>query len=275
LSTPTIPTGRAGVLPRWSLLAYEMPGDDGPTRSHLWRHLRRLGALNLAHGSWAVPHSPSGDVEPALDPLCRRLRAAGASVRVAEVDGTCPEDHGLVDRLVLACTRLWAPFGGAADDVLRTAAGGPGPGGRLAEGVEALRQRFAATLPRDLVRSDEAETAARRLDDLTWIDGNVRRAEPPEHPAPACPMLAVAAVHPLVDGSLRVVARLDPLPPWRWEHAFAEFEAQLYRGDPGRPAVRHGTVTVCGPEAAMPGALDAVQARLDRFRGASPGSARP
>jgi hypothetical protein len=61
---------------------------------------------------------------------------------------------------------------------------------------------------------------------------------------------------------------LDPLPPWRWEHAFAEFESQLYRADPGRPAVRHGTVTVCGPEASVPGALDGIQARLDRFRSA-------
>lgn len=49
-------TGSDGV--RWLVLVVRVPADPSRHRVAVWRELRRVGALSLGQGTWAVPDAP-------------------------------------------------------------------------------------------------------------------------------------------------------------------------------------------------------------------------
>jgi hypothetical protein len=250
--------------PRWTALHYELPADDASTRAYLWRQMRARHAVNIHRGLWAVPQGPGADAS--LDAVVSRLRGSGAIVEMHPVTGDAPDADELHSRLVAACERLWSAFFSAADRL----ADGPGPRGDErgvvgpGRGLHALHGLFAQTLALDLAQSPAIARAVRRLDDLEWIEANVRRADAPA-PAAFATEVSVVSTVMLHDGSLRAVARLTPAPPPWWERAMAEFEATVYRPDPDRAPVRHGTTVLTGTPDNLSRALAHVEERIARF----------
>jgi hypothetical protein len=251
---------------RWTALRYELPASDGSLRARLWRDLRGRQGLNLRHGLWAVPEVPGAPVH--LDRVVTRLRAAGAEVDAVPVE---PDDGDHHELLVRACEKLWNGFDEAADRLAGLLGAGPSAADHLARGLPDLHRAFRQTRPRDLVQSLAGEGAAQRLDDLEWMEANVRRPGPPVWPEPAVGrQLQLASTVLLADGTMRAVATVEPAPGVAWERAFAAFERDVYSPDPERTEIRHGTVVVTGPTAAVNTGLDAVVTRIGRFEASLP-----
>jgi ChrB-like protein len=57
-TVPLVPTARRTDL-SWTVLAVRLPAEPSRHRVAVWRELRRVGALSLGQGVWALPKSPA------------------------------------------------------------------------------------------------------------------------------------------------------------------------------------------------------------------------
>ncbi|MFF2779820.1 Chromate resistance protein ChrB [Streptomyces sp. NPDC058052] len=75
---------------RWLLLVVRLPSEPSRHRVAVWRELRKVGALSLGQGVWAVPDVPAfeGGVTRAL---ALTARAGGEAIRL-DAAGRDPED---------------------------------------------------------------------------------------------------------------------------------------------------------------------------------------
>jgi hypothetical protein len=66
----------------WLLLAYKVPTDPSSYRVEVWRQVRRLGAISLQQGLWALPDSKAN--RRALHKLAARVNDIGGHAYLLE-----------------------------------------------------------------------------------------------------------------------------------------------------------------------------------------------
>lgn len=96
-------------LARWLVLVVRVPADPSRHRVAVWRELRRIGALSLGQGTWAVPDVPgfAGGVTRVIE-LARR---GEGEVVVLDATGHTEQDGARLEALFTAeRTEEWTEF---------------------------------------------------------------------------------------------------------------------------------------------------------------------
>lgn len=92
----------------WRLITYRVPTEPSRHRVAIWRELRKVGAVALQQGTWALP---TGDL---FDAALRRARAlverADGSFFVAQVDGDDASNSDLESRFTAERQAEWTEF---------------------------------------------------------------------------------------------------------------------------------------------------------------------
>ena len=170
----------------WRLITYRLPPEPSRHRVAVWRELRRLGAVPLQHGTWALPEGRVFD--HGLTQVIAMISEAGGRPIVLRV----VDDPGAVSLEELFTAQReaeWAEFLGDCGkyeahlaDVFAKGTLTAAPAGQ--EGLARLRHLHRAILARDVFGAPSAADAERRLkecaDALERLAGQVRQAtEPP------------------------------------------------------------------------------------------------
>jgi hypothetical protein len=152
----------------WRIITYRLPTEPSRHRVAVWRELRRLGAVALQQGTWAIPTGEGFD--HGLDQVTETIEAAGGQPVVLTVG----EDDRSVAQLEALFTEQrqaeWAEFLGEClkyeaeleDEVAK---------GKLTlaeldeeeESLERLRRWYRSIRARDLFGAPSAADAERRL----------------------------------------------------------------------------------------------------------------
>lgn len=100
---------RTGPSSRWTVFVIRLPSDPSRHRVAVWRELRRVGAVQLGQGSWALPESGVfADFATRLIELVTQNDGEVCAFRAVSVDdGTAARVHNLYDTARLA---EWAEF---------------------------------------------------------------------------------------------------------------------------------------------------------------------
>jgi len=152
----------------WRLITYRLPAEPSRHRVAVWRELRRLGAVGLQQGTWAVPDGEP--FEAGFAQVVETIRAAGGEpvvLAVAEEEASSAQLEALFTAQREA---EWAEFlsdcgkyeNELADEVAK---------GKLTlaeldeeeESLERLRRWYRAIRARDLFGAPSAAEAERRL----------------------------------------------------------------------------------------------------------------
>jgi hypothetical protein len=255
---PALAIHSSGGWLRWSRFSYELPPDQSGRRRTLWRQLRRLDAVKLQPGEWAVAHDENDD--RGLDDLILAVTAAGGTSTLDLVGRSGVDDIERHVRLCRSCEALWDPFFNALDRAVHARRSGA-----TVADVDRLRKRYIAELPRDVVLSDSARRAAERLDDLG--DQVFARSEHRAPPAESSPdgRVEVVAGWALDTGAVRYVAEVRPTPTLAVERAFNTFEEETFRPTPDRIALRHGVFAFSCRRDARDEVLRTIRNRLRTF----------
>lgn len=64
-------------MANWLLLLYRLPTEPSRHRVAVWRHLRRLGAVHLEGGTWALPRSEG--TERSIEEVATTVRESGGA----------------------------------------------------------------------------------------------------------------------------------------------------------------------------------------------------
>ena len=152
----------------WRIITYRLPKEPSRHRVAVWRELRRLGAVSLQQGTWAVP---GGEVfDEGFGHVVETIAAAQGQPVVLAVAG----DDKSVEQLEALFTEQreaeWVEFIGdcakyeaeLADEVTK---------GKLTlaeldeeeQSLERLRRWYRTIRARDLFAAPSAPTAERRL----------------------------------------------------------------------------------------------------------------
>jgi hypothetical protein len=156
----------------WQVITYRVPADPSRHRVAIWRELRRLGAVPLQQGTWAVPDGEPFDTGFAQ--VIDGIRAAGGEpvvLAVADDEASTAQLEALFSgqreaewaEFVSDCGKYEAEL---ADEVEK---------GKLTlaeldeeeESLERLRRWFRAIRGRDLFGAPGAGVAEQRLKDVT------------------------------------------------------------------------------------------------------------
>jgi ChrB-like protein len=152
----------------WRLITYRLPAEPSRHRVAIWRELRRLGAVSLQQGTWAVP--PGEPFDAGLAQVTAAIVAAGGQPIVLAV----ADDAASVSQLRALFTAdreaEWAEFISdcgkyeteLADEVIK---------GKLTlaeldeeeQSLERLRRWYRAIRGRDLFAAPNAPAAEQRL----------------------------------------------------------------------------------------------------------------
>ncbi len=152
----------------WRLLTYRLPAEPSRHRVAVWRELRRLGAVTLQQGTWAVPGGEGLDAGFAQ--VVKAITAAGGQPVVL----TVADDKDGTARLEALFTEQreaeWAEFLGDCAKYEAELAGEVAEGKlTLAEldeeeqSLERLRRWYRTIRARDLFGAPSAAAAERRL----------------------------------------------------------------------------------------------------------------
>lgn len=156
----------------WRVLTFRLPGEPSRHRVAVWRELRRLGAVPLQQGTWAVPDGEPFDTGFAQ--VVDSINAAGGQPVVL----TIADDEANATQLEMLFTEQreaeWAEFladcgkyeGELADEVAK---------GKLTlaeldeeeQSLDRLRRWYRAIKTRDLYDAPSAAPADRRLKECT------------------------------------------------------------------------------------------------------------
>ena len=152
----------------WQVITYRLPAEPSRHRVAVWRELRRLGAVALQQGAWAVP-----DGEPfaaGLAQVVEAIKAAGGQpvvLAVAEEDASASQLEALFTAQREA---EWGEFLGDCGKYEAELAGEVAKGKlTLAEldeeeqSLDRLRRWYRTIRARDLFGAPSAPVAERRL----------------------------------------------------------------------------------------------------------------
>ena len=153
---------------RWRVISYRLPAEPSRHRVAIWRELRRLGAVPLQQGTWALPAGEPFDAGFAQ--VTRGIEAAGGQPVVLAV----ADDQASVAQLESLFTAQreaeWAEFTADCGKYEAELAGEVAKGKlTLAEldeeeqSLERLRRWYRAIRARDLFGAPSAADAERRL----------------------------------------------------------------------------------------------------------------
>ena len=152
----------------WRLITYRLPSEPSRHRVAVWRELRRLGAVGLQQGTWAVPSGEGFD--QGFDQIIGTIDAAGGHPVVLAVG----DDDASVAQLEALFTEQreaeWAEFLADCDKYEAELAEEVRKGKlTLAEldeeeqSLDRLRRWYRQIRARDLFGAPGAATAERRL----------------------------------------------------------------------------------------------------------------
>jgi ChrB-like protein len=152
----------------WRVITYRLPAEPSRHRVAVWRELRRLGALGLQQGTWAVP-----DSEPfatALIQVIEAIKAAGGQPVVLTV---ADEEASTVQLETLFTAQREAEWGEFLSDcgkyqaeLVSEVAKGKLTLAELDEeeqSLDRLRRWYRTIRTRDLFGAPSAPVAERRL----------------------------------------------------------------------------------------------------------------
>jgi hypothetical protein len=156
----------------WRVITYRLPAEPSRHRVATWRELRRLGAVPLQQGTWAVPGGEPFDA--GLAQVMEMITAAGGQPVIL----TIADEQASVSRLEELFTEQreaeWAEFiadcGKYEAELASEVEKGKLTLAELDEeeqSLERLRRWYRAIRTRDLFGARAAPAAERRLKDVT------------------------------------------------------------------------------------------------------------
>jgi hypothetical protein len=154
---------------RWLVLVIRIPAEPSRHRVAVWRELRRIGALSLGQGVWAVP-----DVPVFADGVARALELTDKSGGLAltlNASGRGPEDAARFQAMFTAARSAdWSEFladcGKFEDEIAKEIRNAKFTLAELEEeeqSLERLRRWHRDLTARDVFGAPEAADAAARL----------------------------------------------------------------------------------------------------------------
>ncbi len=169
---------RAGALSgwgepvSWQLITYRLPAEPSRHRVAAWRQLRRLGAVPLQQGTWAVP---AGDpFDAGLAKVTKAIAAAGGEPMVLAVADDEASATQLESQFTAQREAEWGEFIADCGKYEAELAGEVAKGKlTLAEldeeeqSLERLRRWYRAIRTRDLFGAPSATGAERQLKECT------------------------------------------------------------------------------------------------------------
>ena len=150
---------------KWVFLVYRLPRDPSTPRIALWRHLRRLGVVQVADGVVALPLDAR--TKEKLEWAAEEVVEAGgeASLWIAEA-GSAAQERALAERMAAAVAKEYVEVAAAAEEAARQS-----PATRR-RSLQRLRRELRAIGSRDFFPPPEAAMARRAVEAL----GGARKA---------------------------------------------------------------------------------------------------
>jgi len=156
----------------WRVIIYRLPAEPSRHRVGIWRELRRLGAVPLQQGTWAVPQGEGFDAGFAQ--VTAAIQAAGGHPVVLGVGDQDAEDAQLEAQFTGQREAEWTEF--VADcGKYEVELDGEVAKGKLTlaeldeeeQSLDRLRRWYRAIRARDLFGAPSAPLAERRLKECT------------------------------------------------------------------------------------------------------------
>ncbi len=156
----------------WRVITYRLPGEPSRHRVAVWRELRRLGAVALQQGTWAVPEGERFDAGFAQ--VIEAIKTAGGQPVVL----TVADEEASVAQLEALFTEQreaeWGEFLGDCGKYEAELAGEVAKGkltlaelDEEEESLDRLRRWYRTIRARDLFGAASAAVAERRLKECT------------------------------------------------------------------------------------------------------------
>jgi hypothetical protein len=152
----------------WRLITYRLPAEPSRHRVAVWRELRRLGAVGLQQGTWAVPDGEP--FEAGFTQVVKSIRAAGGVPVVLAIAGEEASENQLEALYTALREAEWGEFVSDCGKYEAELAGEVAKGKlTLAEldeeeqSLDRLRRWYRAIRARDLFGAPSAPLAERRL----------------------------------------------------------------------------------------------------------------
>ena len=156
----------------WRVITYRLPAEPSRHRVAVWRELRRLGAVALQQGTWAVPDGEP--FEAGLAQVVAAIKAAGGQPLVLAVAG---EEASAAQLEALFTAQREAEWGEFLSDCgkYETELAGEIAKGKLTlaeldeeeQSLDRLRRWYRTIRARDLFGAPSAPVAERRLKECT------------------------------------------------------------------------------------------------------------
>ncbi|MGW2072814.1 Chromate resistance protein ChrB [Streptomyces sp. NPDC001953] len=158
---------------RWVVLVIKVPAEPSRHRVAVWRELRRIGALSLGQGVWAVP-----DVPVFADGIARAIALTGQAEGQAltlSASGRGPEDAARFQAMFTAArSDDWREFladcGKFEEELakeIRTAKFTLAELEEEEQSLERLRRWHRDLMARDVFGAPESAAASKRLKECT------------------------------------------------------------------------------------------------------------
>ncbi|MGA5895238.1 Chromate resistance protein ChrB [Streptomyces venetus] len=154
---------------RWLILVIKLPAEPSRHRVAVWRELRKVGALSLGQGVWAVPEVPvfADGVQRAL----ALTDAAGGQAVTLQATGRTADDGARFREMFTAARSAdWAEFladcGKFEEEIAKEIRNGKFTLAELEEeeqSLERLRRWHRDLTARDVFGAPESAAAAMRL----------------------------------------------------------------------------------------------------------------
>ncbi len=156
----------------WRVITYRLPPEPSRHRVAVWRELRRLGAVSLQQGTWAVPDGEP--FEAGLSQVVGAIKAAGGQPVVLAV---ADEEASAAQLEALFTAQREAEWGEFLSDCgkYETELAGEIAKGKLTlaeldeeeQSLDRLRRWYRTIRARDLFGAPSAAVAERRLKECT------------------------------------------------------------------------------------------------------------
>jgi hypothetical protein len=156
----------------WRVITYRLPPEPSRHRVAVWRELRRLGAVALQQGTWAVPDGQP--FEAGLSQVVEEIKAAGGQPVVLAV---ADEEASAAQLEALFTAQREAEWGEFLSDCgkYETELAGEIAKGKLTlaeldeeeQSLDRLRRWYRTIRARDLFGAPSAPVAERRLKECT------------------------------------------------------------------------------------------------------------
>jgi ChrB-like protein len=156
----------------WRVITYRLPAEPSRHRVAVWRELRRLGAVPLQQGTWAVPDGERFDA--GFAEVVEAIKAAGGHPVVLAVAGDQASEGQLEALFTAQREAEWGEFMSDCGKYEAELAGEVAKGKlTLAEldeeeqSLDRLRRWYRTIRARDLFGAPSAAVAERRLKECT------------------------------------------------------------------------------------------------------------